>query len=240
MRAFLYLFLVAACLACSAPPANRQAGSQTDADDDGWRPLFDGTSLTGWHVYNKGDVSSKWTATQGVLVCDPKKADGIFGDLVTDSSYANFEMELEWRISKGGNSGIFINVQESPAYAATFATGLEMQLLDNAYAEHRHQIDSTHWAGCLYAVDCFGKNSAPTPHGEWNKSRIVQQDGKVSFWLNGKLTFEAETKTEAFKNKVSSTSMKAYPDFGKQASGKIALQNHTDSVSFRNIRIRTL
>lgn len=230
----LLLFVYASCT--SSSNKDRRSAEETD----GWQTLFDGKTLNGWHIYNKGNTASKWTASRGVLLCDPKKKEGIFGDLVTDSIYENFELELEWKVAKGGNSGIFINVQEDPSYAATFATGLEMQLLDNTHAEHRHQIDSTHWAGCLYAVDCVGANSSPAAYGSWNRSRVVQQDGKVSFWLNGQLTFEGEIQSEKFRQKVSSGAMKAYPDFAKHSSGRIALQNHTDSVSFRNIRLREL
>lgn len=232
------VFLLA--ISCNTAITEHNNVLSTQEKEDNWTLLFDGQSLAGWHIYNKGNVDSKWTVNNGELVCDPKKEQGIFGDLVSDSSFHDFELQLEWKVSKGGNSGIFIDVKEDSSYAATFATGLEMQLLDNIHAEPRHQKDSTHWAGCLYAVDCIAKNSAPKPHNEWNKSRIVQQDGKVSFWLNDQLTFERETQTEAFKVQAQQGSMKAYPDFAKYPSGQIALQNHTDSVSFRNIKIRRL
>jgi len=115
-----------------------------------------------------------------------------------------------------------------------------LQLLDNAHAEPRHQADSTHWAGGLFGVECIAQNSQPNPHGEWNESHIVHQDGKVSFWLNGKLTFERNVQTEAFRQMVKNSKMKVHPDLGKFHSGKIALQNHTDSVAFRNIKIKIL
>jgi len=182
--------------------------------------------------------SGRWRTAN--CCAPPRKQGGIFGDLVTDSSFRDFELSLEWKIAKGGNSGIFINVQEDTAYAAVFVTGLEMQLLDNANAEPRHQADSTHWAGCLFGVDCLAHNSHPKPYGEWNESRIVQRDGKVGFWLNGKLTFERDVQTEAFLQRIKSSKMKVHPDLGKFHSGKIALQNHTDSVAFRNIKIRSL
>lgn len=236
-----FLLVIALLSFVCCKPAQEQNNRLTAMEEaDHWTLLFDGKSLDGWHIYNEGNIDSKWTVNNGELVCDPKKKTGIFGDLVTDSSFQDFELLVEWKVSKGGNSGVFINVKEDSSYAATFATGLEMQLLDNTYAEHRHQIDSTHWAGCLYAVDCIGKNSQPMPHNEWNKSRIVQQNGKVTFWLNDKLTFERQTQTEEFKALTQKGSMKAYPDFAKYPSGKIALQNHTDSVAFRNIKIKRI
>ncbi|GHE38723.1 3-keto-disaccharide hydrolase [Sphingobacterium griseoflavum] len=239
---FLPLLLFSILLTCTNCTAKKEEHNRLSQEEQaaGWHLLFDGNSLHGWHLYNKGDTASKWTANGGELVCDPKKKEGIFGDLVTDSLYRDFELALEWKVAKGGNSGVFLNVQEDSRFAATFATGLEMQLLDNENAEHRHQIDSTHWAGCLYAVACSGQRSKPHAYNNWNKSRIVQKNGKVSFWLNDMLTFEDDVQSEAFQQGIQQSGMKAYPQFGKYASGHIALQNHTDSVAFRNIKIRRL
>lgn len=236
----LISILIPLCLLSCSHKQEAQNSLTAAEKQAGWQLLFDGKSLDGWHIYNKKNTDSKWTANKGELVCDPKKTSGIFGDLVSDSIYKDFELLVDWKVAKGGNSGVFINVQEDSLYAATFATGLEMQLLDNENAEHRHQIDSTHWAGCLYAVDGIGSNSNPQPHGNWNNSRILQKNGKVSFWLNGKLTFEGVPQSREFNELVQTGSMVAYPDFAKYGSGRIALQNHTDSVSFRNIKIRTL
>lgn len=222
----IFLFFVSSC------HTNQENDSDTPS-------FFNGTDLNGWHIYNQGSTDSKWKVEDGVLLCDPK-APGIFGDLVSDQEYENFEMEFEWRVSKGGNSGVFINVREDSAYAAVFATGLEMQLLDNEFAEPRHQVDSTHWAGCLYAVDCIGGNSTSKPFGEWNQAKIIQRDGHVTFSVNDKITFDAQVDTKDFKHKIQDSNMKNYPDFGKFNKGKIAFQNHTDSVSFRNIRLNQL
>ncbi|MCL7988717.1 DUF1080 domain-containing protein [Sphingobacterium sp. lm-10] len=236
----LFNILIILMISSCAQRDKKQAIAKQEHKVGEWNDLLIGDSLAGWHLYNAGNVVSKWKVDQGELTCDPHKADGIFGDLITDDDYEDFELALEWKVNKGGNSGILINVKEDSAYAATFATGLEMQLLDNQYAELRHQRDSTHWAGCLYSVDCLAENSLPLPYGQWNKARIVQQKGKVSFWLNEKLTFEREINSPAFQELVSNSPITAYPDFGKYPSGKIALQNHTDSVSFRNIRIKQL
>ncbi len=202
-------------------------------------PVFNAKDLTGWHIYNQGKIDSKWKVVNEELICDPKNT-GVFGDIITDNEYENFELEFEWKVSKGGNSGVFINVKEDTAYAATFATGLEMQLLDNANAEPRHQVDSTHWAGCLYAVECRGSASKPKSFNEWNQGKIRQEHGKVTFWLNGEITFQDDVHTPAFKEKVANTNMKNYPAFGTFKSGKIAFQNHTDSVGFRKIHLREL
>ncbi|MGJ1422182.1 3-keto-disaccharide hydrolase [Sphingobacterium spiritivorum] len=225
----------------SCSNSNSTSKSLTDAEQKaGWQFLFNGENTEGWHIFNSAAKDSKWIVNNGVLACSPHKKDGIFGDLTTDKSYKNFELAFDWSIAKGGNSGVFINVQEDPKYSATFATGVEMQLLDNANAEPRHQKDSTHWAGCIYDVSCIGNQSKPKPFGEWNSSRIVQKDGKVSFYLNGVLTAEEDLSGPAWKAKVQQSNLKVHPDFAKATEGKIAFQNHTDSVAFRNIKIREI
>jgi len=233
------LVAVVALLSSCNPYDNAMNSLTSQEKEEGWELLFDGKTLSGWHIYNQGDTISKWQARDGELICDPKN-EGVFGDLVTDNSYQNFELVYDWKVNKGGNSGVFINVNESPQYAATFATGLEMQLLDNANAEERHKIDSTHWAGCLYAVSCFGKNSKPNPFGEWNTSKIVQENQNVTFWLNGAITFEGMIGTQSWLDFLKTTNMKTYPAFGTFTEGKIALQNHTDLIAFRNIKIKKL
>lgn len=214
-------------------------GCQSGPNAQTENSIFNGKDLSGFHVFNQGNEPSKWKVVNGEIICDPKGT-GVFGDLITDKEYENFELDFEWKVGKGGNSGVFINVKEDSSFAATFATGLEMQLLDNENAEPRHQVDSTHWAGCLYAVECIGSNSKPNSYGEWNKAKIRQKDGEVTFWLNDKITFQENVTTEEFKGKVATTNMKNYPNFGTFRKGKIAFQNHTDSVGFRNLRLKEL
>lgn len=207
---------------------------------DDYKLLFDGKSLNGWHVYNQGKVASKWSAKNGELQCNPEVEKGVFGDLITDKSYENFELTYEWKISKGGNSGVFINVQEEQKYGATFTTGIEMQLLDNANGEARHKENPTHWAGMLYDVTGNSANSDPKPFGEWNQSRIRQQDGKITFWLNEKITAEVDLDSAVWKNALAKSELGKLDDYARFRKGKIALQNHTDKVAFRNMKIKEL
>ena len=207
---------------------------------DDWKSLFDGKSLNGWHVYNQGKAASKWIAKNGELQCNPEMEKGVFGDLITDKSYENFDLTYEWKISKGGNSGVFINVQEEEKYGATFTTGLEMQLLDNENGESRHKENPTHWAGMLYDVTGNNANSDPKPFGEWNQSRIKQQDGKVTFWLNGKVTADVDLNGQDWKNALAKSELGKLDDYAKFRKGKIALQNHTDKVAFRNMKIKEI
>src|SRR3954468_4227818 len=116
-------FVLMICLfACSGH--SEEHNILTDQEKkDGWNLLFDGTSLNGWHVFNRGNIASAWSADSGNLVCNPHAKDVKHGDLVSDKQYQNFDLSFEWKISKGGNSGVFMNVQERPELGTTFSTG---------------------------------------------------------------------------------------------------------------------
>ncbi|WP_257659031.1 3-keto-disaccharide hydrolase [Parapedobacter lycopersici] len=208
--------------------------------EEGWTLLFDGHSTAGWHIFNQGAVPSAWRAVNGELWCDPQVTDAIHGDLVTDSIYTDFELVFDWKIAKGGNSGVFINVQEGPAYGTAYATGPEMQLLDNEYAEERHRSNPSHLAGSVYDVVGDAEQSKPVPFGQWNHSRVRQEEGKVTFWLNGQVTAEVQLGSETWTGLVATGNLGNFPEFGKAKQGRIALQDHTDEVFFRNMKIKRL
>ena len=226
-------------MSCTGPAETPNTLSATEARE-GWTLLFDGHSLAGWHVFNEGRVPSAWEVVDGELRCNPRATGGIHGDLVTDRVYADFDLTFEWKIAKGGNSGVLINVQEAPGYGTTFATGPEMQLLDNEYAEERHRNMPSHLAGSIYDVTGNADESHPEPFGQWNRSRIRQEAGKITCWLNNRITAEAQLGTTTWDDLVATGNLGNFPDFGKARNGKIALQDHTDEVFFRNIKIKRL
>lgn len=204
-----------------------------------WQLLFDGQSLRGWHGYNERQVPTAWQVKEGELQCIAKTLDRSHGDLVSDSLYENFDLRFEWKIAKGGNSGVLINVQEDPKYGTTFMTGPEFQLLDNKN-NPVNGGDSTKMAGCMFGIIPQKGASMPKPFGEWNQSRIVQQNGKITFWLNGILTTDVKLYSEEWNRFLSKSNLRLYPDFGKATKGRIGLQDHNDSVSFRGIKLRPL
>lgn len=228
--------LFAACSSSTESPNMLSAKEK----EEGWVLLFDGHSTAGWHVFNQGEVSSAWRVANGELWCDPQVQGAVHGDLVTDSTYGDFDLVFEWKIAKGGNSGVFINVQEGPDYGTTYATGPEMQLLDNQYAEERHRSNPSHLAGSIYDVVGNADQSNPRPFGQWNQSRIRQQDGNIQFWLNGQLTADVQLGTDDWDRLVTTGNLGNFPEFGRFRHGKIALQDHTDEVFFRNIKIKRL
>src|SRR6201985_1955253 len=121
------LFLLAAC------GSNKErVNTLSDKEiKDGWTLLFDGKTLNGWHLFNQGTIPSAWSVDSGMLVCNPHAKNVKHGDLVTDKVYEDFDLVFDWKISRAGNSGLFVNVQERPDLGTTFSSGPEYQLLDD-------------------------------------------------------------------------------------------------------------
>ena len=206
---------------------------------DGWALLFDGKTMNGWHLFNKGTIPSAWSVDSGRLICNPHAKDVKHGDLVTDKVYQDFDLRFEWKISRAGNSGMFINVQERPDLATTFSTGPEYQLLDDKNVEPDYLKNPTHKAAAIFGVVPNNSNSMPKP-GEWNQSRILQHSGKVTFWLNDVQTVEVDLQSAEWKNFVALGSLSKFPEFGVAVSGHLAVQDWTNGVAFRNIKIKEL
>jgi len=206
---------------------------------DGWTLLFDGKTMNGWHLFNKGTIPSAWSVDSGHLICNPHAKDVKHGDLVTDKVYQDFDLRFEWKISRAGNSGLFINVQERPDLATTFSTGPEYQLLDDNNVEPDYLKNPTHKAAAIFGVVPNNSNAMPKS-GEWNQSRILQQNGKVTFWLNDVQTIQVDLQSAEWKNLVALSSLSKYPEFGVALSGHLAVQDWTNGVAFRNIKIKEL
>lgn len=203
---------------------------------DGWKLLFDGTSTKGWHVFNNKSNGAAWKFADGELYLDASSKEGR-GDLITDSEYENYELQLEWKVSACANSGILFNVVEDPKYAAVYYTGPEMQVLDNSC--HPDAKIIKHRAGDLYDLISCSEETV-NPAGEWNQARLVSNKANYEFWLNGKKLVTFTMHDAAWDAMVANSKFKAMPDFGKSLKGHIALQDHGDKVSFRNIKIKEL
>ncbi|MGR3809303.1 3-keto-disaccharide hydrolase [Jiulongibacter sp. NS-SX5] len=208
---------------------------------EGWELLFDGKSLNGWHLYHLGKVPSNWNAKDGELVCYPYSFEIEHGDLVTDRTFKNFDLVFEWKITEGGNSGVLINLQENDSARHSWHNGIEYQILDKKVIEERsYAKNPTRWSGTIYGLTQYPDNVEVKPTGEWNQGRIQQVEGRVSFWLNGNISGEADMNIEDWKETIEQSEFKNIPHFGKNTEGHIALQYWSKGVSFRNIKIKEL
>jgi hypothetical protein len=222
--------------AMSDPPAS-DAGADQAAGE--WVVLFDGSNLDAWRGFNKDAPGAGWKIEDGALVLDvgPDVEEMTAGDLITRDQYENFELELEWKISEGGNSGIFYGVREYPDQDVAYETGIEMQVLDDS----RHpdgKVPETSAGACyaLYAPE----NKELRPVGEWNSVRLVVKDGHAEHWLNGKKIVEYQVGSDDWNRRVANSKFADWEHFAEFRRGHIGLQDHSDRVWYRNIRIRTL
>ena len=210
----------------------------------GWKLLFDGQTLNGWRGYGKKAPGSDWIVQDGAIHLNAEARNKAGwqaengGDIVTAEEYANYELRLEWKIAPCGNSGIIYNVVEDPSkYQYVWQTGPEMQVLDNTC--HPDAKIEKHRAGDLYdLIAC--KYETVRPAGQWNQVRLVNHNGKVEHWLNGRKLVEVDMNSPEWARLIAGSKFIEMPDFGKTTKGKIALQDHGDKVWFRNIKIRPL
>jgi hypothetical protein len=210
--------------------------SNTSNEQDGWKNLFDGKTTNGWHTYGKTSVNQRWKIADGALYIDSTVKEG--GDLVTDKEYENYDLKLEWKISKNGNSGIIFNVHEDPSkYKETYNSGPEVQVLDNE--GHPDGKILKHRAGDLY--DLIKSSSEPVKApGEWNAVEIINNKGKLQIFVNGTNVVTTNMWDDNWKQLIAGSKFKNMPDFGTFKKGRIALQDHGDAVWYRNIKIKQL
>lgn len=202
----------------------------------GWKLLFDGKDFDGWHNFKKEGVRPGWQIKDGALVCaDPHNA----GDIVSTDKFKWFELQLDYNITEGGNSGIMYHVTN--AGGAIWATGPEFQLEDNKKAADPQRCG---WLYALYQppIDPItGKTlDATKPAGQWNHVRILITPQKCVHWVNGVKYVEYVLHSQDFNERVAKSKFGRMPFFAKSDIGFIGLQGDHGSVSFRNIKIRPI
>lgn len=202
--------------------------------EEGWELLFDGKNLENWRGYRKESVPAGWTVDGDALHFTGESS----GDIITQNEYENFELALEWKISEGGNSGIFFNVVEDDKYSQVYFTGPEMQVLDDERHPDAKQNPGKRIAGANY--DLYEPSAKAKPAGEWNSIRLIKNNNKVEHWMNGEKVIEYELGSDKWKEDVKNSKFVEMPDYGLAQKGHIALQDHGDKVWFRNIKIRQL
>lgn len=214
--------------------------------DDGWIVLFDGTSTDGWRGYGKETFPAAWQIVDGTLHMkgsgrgEAGAADG--GDIIYDKEFQNFHLKLSWKISEGGNSGIFYLGQETPEFDAIWQTAPEMQVLDNErHLDANLGKDGNRKAGSLYdLIPAVPQNSKPA--GEWNEVEIMVYKGTVIHKQNGEQVLEYHLWTPEWDELIAGSKFPEYNENWANVASKgyIGLQDHGDDVWFKDIVIKEL
>jgi len=207
---------------------------------EGWQLLFDGTSTDAWRGYGREEfLSDSWKVEDGALMVVGTSGEMLGTDIITKESFKDFELSLEFKVSPGGNSGIFYRVLEDDGLEI-WQNAAEYQILDDeAYvAEGTRAEDAQLTAGNFDLHPASG--GALKPVGEWNQAGILVRGNHVEHWLNGVKVVEYELGSEDWAKRVAASKFAEYPAFSQTETAPIGLQDHGRNVWFRNIKIRRL
>lgn len=216
-----------------------EVAEEASAGESEWIVIFDGLTATGWRSFNGGDLPDNWIVEDGTL-----KSLGTGGDIGGDIVYGarefeNFELEVEWKISEGGNSGIFYHVKEGEQYDAPYQNAPEYQVLDDiGFPEPLEEWQKLGADYGMYVPDAEKKIVKPA--GEWNTTKIVFTPDQVEYWLNGEMLLSFEPWSEEWNQRVAEGKWKDYPDYGSNREGYFGLQDHGNVAWYRNMRVREL
>lgn len=202
----------------------------------GWQLLFDGKTLNGWRMF-KNKNADCWAVKNGELYCKGSETDksDLRSDIITTEQYENFELIIEWKISKAGNSGIMYHVTEE--FTAPYLSGPEYQLIDDeGFPEKLEDWQKTAADYAMYTTSSRPTNAV----GEFNVTKIVVNGAHREHWLNGVKVVEFEAWTQDWYKRKETGKWKDAPGYGMAKKGHICLQDHGSGVWFKNIKIKKL
>lgn len=253
MRIFFLVFVFAVLFsACKNSKENPISESDVVAQDNSeeisdnnqedWQYLFNGQDAEGWRAYNGegGEGLPSGWVIEGETLKSLGEGGDIGGDIVYGKEeFREFELSLEWKISEGGNSGIFYHVVEDEKYDAPYYVAPEYQIIDQkGFPSKLEPWQSIGGDYGMYDPQYTDKDLREV--GEWNTSRIIFTEEKVSYWLNGTKTLEFVPWSEDWEKRKAEGKWKDFPDYGTARTGLIGLQDHGSYIWFRNIKIRKL
>jgi hypothetical protein len=231
--------LVSILSALSSPVRADEPNTLTEEEKaTGWRLLFDGRTTTGWRGYRSETMPASWKVENGSLLSRPGEGERR-GDIITVKQYGDFELRLEWKMTRGNNSGVVYRATEE--HANMWESGPEFQVLDNE--RHLDGLNRLASAGACYAVFAPAKD-ATRPVGEWNETRIIARGKHVEHWLNGEKVVEYEIDSDRWQAHVKTSKFfqTAYGrgNWGRAPKGHIGLQDYGGAIEFRSIKLRPL
>ncbi len=216
-----------------------------DEKKSGWKLLWDGKTNQGWRGAKLDRFPKEgWKIENGeIAVLSSGGAESrAGGDIVTTNMYGDFELKVDFKITKGANSGIKYYVDTNLNKGLGSSIGLEYQILDDAV--HPDAKKGSHKGSrtmaSLYDLIEANPNKLVNPVGEWNSAYIISKNNHIEHWLNGMKVLEYERKSDAYLKLVSESKYAKWHNFGGAAKGHILLQDHGDYVSFKNIKIRSV
>lgn len=244
-------FLISLLFSCNSADNNERSKSpEANQTSENWTDLFDGKTFTGWRTLGSDSVfTAFWKIEDGMIKKTdrgkvPVRADGQpqqGGDLITDSTFENFELSWEWKLFSEGNSGLKYNVSEEMSVSQGSehaALGFEYQLIDDS-AEVWKDLKPAQFSGALYDL-LPPHNVQLNPPGAFNESRLIVNGNHVEHWLNGvnvlSYSFDSPELETAYQN----SKFAQIPHFIEKRKGHIVLQDHITEAWFKNIRIRPL
>jgi hypothetical protein len=206
----------------------------------GWRLLFNGKDLVGWHSYQEKVAGKAWQVQDGAIVLNKnnKSVYNDYADLVTDEEFENFDLKLEWKMEPCANSGVMFYVNESPQFKNTYESGPEMQIADLACNDDGRILKCR--AGDLYdliSADTEWVNKG----GRWNNYEITSKNGHLTFFMNGHKTIETNMWDDHWRDMINNSKFVEWKGFGTFKKGHISFQGtENGKLWYRNIKIRKL
>ncbi len=226
LKALTFMLTVSSCAFAHA--ADNQLTEQEK--QAGWQLLFDGKDMSQWRNFKSESLNPAWVIEEGAMTLTKGG-----GDLLTKKQYQNFELQIDWKISSKGNSGIFVLADETGQMIYSHAP--EIQIIDNE--EHPDTEIDSHLAGSIY--DLFAAPiAAHKPANRWNHVRIKMQDKHLQVWQNGISTTSIVIGSTTWNTLVKGSKFATWQNFATADQGHIGLQDHGDKVWFKNIKIKEL